>query len=103
MSAKGEIRRYLGYALRVLTKTDMKSLEIRATGNAIVKAIILIELVKRKVGDLHQISRISSIEIFDEFKPHAEGHEKKNNKRSITCFDCTLSKDELDSSDIGYQ
>jgi DNA-binding protein len=53
VTSKGQIKKYLGYALRVLTKTDMNSLEIRATGNAIVKALILIELVKRRVGDLH--------------------------------------------------
>jgi len=51
--AKGQIKKYLGYALRILTKTDFRSLEIRGTGNAIVKALILIELVKRRVGDLH--------------------------------------------------
>lgn len=53
VTSKGQIKKYLGYALRILTKTDMKSLQIKATGNAIVKALILIEIVKRKVGDLH--------------------------------------------------
>jgi len=53
VTSKGQIKKYLGYALRVLTKTDMKDLRIRATGNAIVKALILIEIVKRRVGDLH--------------------------------------------------
>jgi DNA-binding protein len=38
----------LGYAFRILTKTDHKDLKIRATGNAIVKALILIELIKRR-------------------------------------------------------
>jgi len=31
----------------------MRSLIIKATGNAIVKALILIEIIKRRVGDLH--------------------------------------------------
>jgi DNA-binding protein len=47
------IKKYLGYALRILTKTELQELVIRATGNAIVKALILIEIVKRRVGDLH--------------------------------------------------
>ena len=102
MTAKGQIKKYLGYALRVLTKTDLRSLEIRATGNAIVKALILIELVKRRIGDLHQISKITSTEIVDEFEPLVEGLEKIEQRRRVTCFDCTLSKDQLDESDIGY-
>ncbi len=53
MTSKGQIKKYLGYALRILTKTDMRDLIIKATGNAIVKALILIEIVKRRVGDLH--------------------------------------------------
>lgn len=53
VAAKGAIKNYLGYAFRILNKTDHRSLTIRATGNAIVKALILIELVKRRVGELH--------------------------------------------------
>jgi DNA-binding protein len=47
----------------------MRNLNIRATGNAIVKALILIEIVKRRVGDLHQINKIDSTEIVDEYEP----------------------------------
>ena len=53
VQAKGQIKNYLGYAFRILNKTDHRSLRIRATGNAIVKALILIELVKRRVGNLY--------------------------------------------------
>jgi len=53
IQAKGQIKKYLGYAFRILNKTDYRTLKISATGNAIVKALILIELVKRRVGDLH--------------------------------------------------
>jgi len=36
----------------------------------------LIELVKRRVGDLHQVSKIYSMEIVDVFEPKLEGLEK---------------------------
>lgn len=39
--------------MRIFEKTAFRELKVRATGNAIVKALILIELVKRRVGDLH--------------------------------------------------
>jgi DNA-binding protein len=60
VTAKGQIKKQLGYALRIFNQTDFPSLEIRGTGNAIVKALILIELVKRRVGNLHQVNTITS-------------------------------------------
>jgi ribonuclease P/MRP protein subunit RPP25 len=81
----------------------MRNLNIRATGNAIVKALILIEIVKRRVGDLHQINKIDSTEITDEYEPQQEGLEKTTQKRRVTCLDCNLSKDPLDTKNIGYQ
>jgi DNA-binding protein len=60
VQAKGQIKNYLGYAFRILNKTDHKQLIISATGNAIVKALILTELVKRRIGNLHQINKIDS-------------------------------------------
>jgi len=69
VTSKGEIKKYLGYALRVFTMTDMRNLNIRTSGNAIVKALILIEIVKRRIGGLHQVNNIYSTEIIDEFEP----------------------------------
>ena len=63
ITSKGQIKNYLGYAFRIFNKTSHRSLKIRATGNAIVKALILIELVKRRVADLHQLNKIYSIEL----------------------------------------
>ena len=105
VTSKGQIKKYLGYALRILTKTDMRELLIKATGNAIVKALILIEIVKRKVGDLHQINEIKSMEITDCYEPvDADGElENFEQKHRVTCLDCKLSKDELDVDHIGYQ
>jgi ribonucleases P/MRP protein subunit RPP25 len=105
VTSKGKIKSYLGYALRIFDaeKANLRSLKIRATGNAIVKALILIELVKRRVGDLHQINEITSTEITDEYEPQVEGLERIEQKRRVTCLDCTLSKDPLDTNHIGYQ
>ena len=50
VSVNGEIRKYLGYAHYVLEKSGNKFLTIKATGNAIGKAMTLVELVKRKIG-----------------------------------------------------
>ena len=73
VAVAGKVSSYLGYAFRILNKSEHRSLTIRATGNAIVKALILIELVKRRIGDLHQLNTIHSMVIEDEFKPKEEG------------------------------
>jgi len=83
-------------------------LTIRATGNAIVKALILIELVKRRVGDLHQKNKIYSLEIkSEEDSKVPEGMvqdgEKKVATRRVTAMDTELSKVPLDTTDPGYQ
>lgn len=108
VAAKGQIKNYLGYAFRILNKTDHRSLKIRATGNAIVKALILIELVKRKVGeiysyDLHQQNKIYSMEIVSYEESKVEGMEKIEVRRRVTAMDTILSKDMLDEADPGYQ
>jgi len=83
-------------------------LTIRATGNAIVKALILIELVKRRVGDLHQKNRIYSLEIkSEEDSKIPEGMVQDKEKtiaiRRVTAMDTELSKIPLDTTDPGYQ
>ena len=98
VAVAGKVSSYLGYAFRILNKSEHRSLTIRATGNAIVKALILIELVKRRIGDLHQLNTIHSMVIEDEFKPKGEGMENVKQVRRVTALDCVLSKDELDSS-----
>jgi len=95
VAAKGAIKNYLGYAFRILNKTDHRSLTIRATGNAIVKALILIELVKRRVGELHQLNKIYSMEIVSH-EDRIEGMDKIETRRRVTAMDTTLSKDPLD-------
>lgn len=100
VAAKGHIKNYLGYAFRILNKTNHQQLKIRATGNAIVKANILIELVKRRVGDLHQLNSIYSMVISSAEEKLGE---KIETKRRVTAMDTLLSKTALDPKDPGYQ
>ena len=68
-----------------------------------VKALILIELIKRRIGDLHQLNKIHSMTVVDVFQPTEEGFEQVEQPRRVTCFDCILSKLPLDNADVGYQ
>lgn len=100
VAANGQIKKYLGYAFLILKK-DYRSVTIRATGNAIVKALILIELVKRRYGELHQINKIYSKQIVA--VQEIEGMDKVENRMIVTAMDTILSKDQLDVNDPGYQ
>jgi len=108
VAAKGKIKSYLGYAFRILNKTDYRQLKIKATGNAIVKALILVELIKKKVGeihnyDLHQSNVIYSMEIVSFEESKIEGMEAIESRRRVAAMDTILSKDPLDESEPGYQ
>lgn len=81
-------------------------MKISATGNAIVKALILIELVKRRVGNLHQINHIESDVIKSIEKPKVEEMENVETKRRVTKMETTLIKDgenvDVDKNHVGY-
>jgi hypothetical protein len=68
-----------------------------------VKALILIELVKRRIGDLHQLNKIHSTVIVDVYEPKVEGLEKITQPRRVAALDCILSKEPLDNEKVGYQ
>ena len=87
------MKQYLNFALRVLTKTDIGDVYIRATEDSIEKALDLIEIVKRRVGGLYQFNKIDSTEIIEESEPELEGLEKTTQKRHVVWFECNLSKD----------
>lgn len=100
----GQVSSYLGFALKVLNKSESASVTVKAEGNAIVKALILVELVKRRVGDLAQLNSINS-RLVEVESGEFDGDAESVIMRRVTSFECLLSKqdDDLDSSNAGYQ
>jgi DNA-binding protein Alba len=76
VTTKGSLHFLLSIATNILNDAETKVLTIKATGNAIVKAVNLTEIVKRRVGDLHQINKIHHIEIEEVYEPLMEGLDK---------------------------
>jgi DNA-binding protein len=93
----------MGYAFKVFSKFNFRELKVKATGNAIVKAMILIELIKRREKNLYQINEIYSIEKVTYEESTIEGMDKIPNTRRITALEVLLSKDPLDKNHPGYQ
>ena len=63
----------------------------------------IVELIKRKIGNLHQINKIQTMVITDKYEPKIEGLEPTEIVRKVTAFDCILSKEPLYETDPGYQ
>merc|ERR1712151_364889 len=61
------------------------------------------EVIKRRFKGLHQITKIGSQEIVDEYEPLEEGLDMVTETRSLPFVEIKLSKEELDTSDKGYQ
>ena len=103
VALSGPINKYFKYAVKLLNKPDEYShITIRASGNAIRKAIILVEEIKQKIGDLHQQNTIQSISVDDVWEPKIIGLEVLKQTRQITAYDCILSRAPIDETNPGY-
>merc|ERR1712204_65874 len=67
------------------------------------KAVTAVEIIKRRFKGLHQITKLGSQEVVDEYEPLEEGLDNVTETRNLPFLEITLSKTALDSSDKGYQ
>ncbi|KAF9682763.1 hypothetical protein SADUNF_Sadunf05G0142300 [Salix dunnii] len=72
-------------------------------GRAINKTVMIAELIKRRIADLHQNTSIGSTDITDMWEPLEEGLLPLETTRHVSVITITLSKKELDTSSTGYQ
>lgn len=83
--------------------TPLEYITIKGVSNAVESAVKLAELIKHRIKGLHQVNRISHISIVDEYEPLEEGLDQLKFTRIVTILEITLSKKELDTTDVGYQ
>uniref|UniRef100_A0A5B6ZHS3 DNA/RNA-binding protein Alba-like domain-containing protein n=1 Tax=Davidia involucrata TaxID=16924 RepID=A0A5B6ZHS3_DAVIN len=72
-------------------------------GRAINKTVTIVELIKRRIVGLHQITSIGSTDITDTWEPLEEGLLPLETTRHVSMITITLSKEELNTSSVGYQ
>jgi Na+/phosphate symporter len=96
------IGRYLRRAVEVLASKEGDAIVIKGVSNAMESVVKLAELIKHRVKKLYQVSKISGLEIVDEYEPLEEGLDHLQFKRTVTMLVVTLSKTPLDNKDIGY-
>jgi len=103
LTAQGSISAYVSRAGTVFNELEKNHVLLKATGSALTKAVTTAEVIKRRFKGLHQITTIGSLEITDTYEPLEEGLEIVHDTRSVPFIEITLSKEALDTSDLGYQ
>jgi len=99
------IGRYLKRAWELLNGAEGSNdtVIIKGVSNAVQSAVNLAELIKHRVKGLHQINKISNINIVDQYEPLIEGLDNLEFTRIVTMLQITLTKSSnVDKTDIGY-
>ncbi|XP_045598685.2 DNA/RNA-binding protein ALBA1 isoform X1 [Procambarus clarkii] len=92
---------YVYYVTRL--KTDQQQLWI-GSGPAAVKAVSCVEVIKKRIANLHQITRLVYKNRVEEYwEPKLDGLDRLRVVREVPTIVILLSKDPLDSSVFGYQ
>jgi DNA-binding protein len=102
ITKNGIIGKYISYAFRII-QDENKSLVIKAMGQTIHRAIIVAEILKRRIAGLHQINELGSVEVVDIYEPIEEGLDRVELKRRIPAISIILSTQPLDTRHPGYQ
>ncbi|XP_050212554.1 uncharacterized protein LOC126664283 [Mercurialis annua] len=103
ITSQGRMRSYISYAMTLLQEKGSNEIVFKAMGRAINKTVTIVELIKRRIVGLHQITVIGSTDITDTWEPLEEGLLPLETTRHVSMITITLSKEELNTSAIGYQ
>ncbi|KAI5069015.1 hypothetical protein GOP47_0015316 [Adiantum capillus-veneris] len=103
ITTQGLMRNYISYATTLLQEKRVSEIVLKAMGRAINKAVMLAEIIKKRMGGLHQDVSIGSLPITDVWEPLEEGLVPVETIRHVSMIAITLSKKVLDTSSSGYQ
>ncbi|KAI3460430.1 hypothetical protein Pfo_017093 [Paulownia fortunei] len=103
ITSQGRMRSYITYAMTLLQEKGSDEIVFKAMGRAINKTVTIVELIKRRIVGLHQSTAIQSTDITDTWEPLEEGLQTLETTRKVSMVTITLSKKELDKTNIGYQ
>ncbi|XP_076925704.1 uncharacterized protein LOC143587008 isoform X2 [Bidens hawaiensis] len=103
ITSQGRMRNYITYGIGLLQEKGSSEIVFKAMGRAISKTVTIVELIKRRVVGLHQITTIGSTDITDTWEPLEEGLLPIETTRHVSMITVTLSTKELNTSSVGYQ
>ncbi|KAM4809223.1 ribonuclease P protein subunit p25-like protein [Rhinophrynus dorsalis] len=100
-----KIRNLMGFAVGKMENESVRQILFSGSGKALSKTITCVEIMKRRLKDLHQITKIfyrQTEEIWEPIVPDV-GLDPLTVKRNSPAICVLLSKDPLDTSEPGYQ
>lgn len=97
VKAQGGLARYVQYAIKMF-RSNQKTLVLKGAGTATSKVLHLTEILKRRIGDLHQTNSVYSVEVDDRRE-----NPSKDGKRRMSVFETVLSVEPLEKENVGYQ
>lgn len=109
VNAKFGISNYISSALKLFNgepgKTKYDTVKITAMSKAIFNAVSVVEVLKRRVVGLHQLTEIASEEVNDTYEPINKevGVENVTLTHRVSKIIVTLSRNQLDVKNPGYQ
>ncbi|KAL2512827.1 Alba DNA/RNA-binding protein [Abeliophyllum distichum] len=103
ITSQGRMRSYITYSMSLLQEKGSDEIVFKAMGRAINKTVTIVELIKRRIVGLHQITSIQSTDITDTWEPLEEGLQILETTRKVSMITIKLSKKELDTANVGYQ
>lgn len=100
-----KIRNLMGFAIGKMEGESVRQILFSGTGKALGKTLTCVEIMKRRVKDLHQITKIFYRQTEEIWEPIVAevGLDPLTVKRNCPSICVLLSKDPLDTSEPGYQ
>uniref|UniRef100_A0ABM5EXH6 Ribonuclease P protein subunit p25 n=1 Tax=Pogona vitticeps TaxID=103695 RepID=A0ABM5EXH6_9SAUR len=102
-----KIRNLMGFAMGRMELADTRQIVFRGYGRAVTKTITCVEIMKRKLGGLHQVTKVqykTLLEVWENSDPQVEGQaEHLTVHKNVPSICILLSKDPLDPNQMGYQ
>ncbi|MBN3274239.1 RPP25 protein, partial [Polyodon spathula] len=104
-----KIRNLMGFTMSRMEDESMQQIVFSGSGRAITKTITCVEIMKRKVGGLHQVTKLryqSLREVWESREqqdPKGESSENLMVHKNVPSICILLSKDPLDPQKQDYQ
>ncbi|MBN3284384.1 RP25L protein, partial [Polyodon spathula] len=100
-----KIRNLMGFAIGRMESDTARHILFSGTGKAVAKTISCVEIMKRRVKGLHQLTRLLYRHIEEHWEPLVPeaGLDTLTVKRNVPAIWVLLSKDPLDTAEPGYQ
>ncbi|XP_051580963.1 ribonuclease P protein subunit p25-like protein [Myxocyprinus asiaticus] len=105
-----KIRNLMGFAMARMQdetgtggQTGLRQVVFSGSGRAVTKTITCAEIMKRKIGGLHQMTKLQYKGLREVWESQEGGDSEMTVHRTLPCISILLSKDPLDPLEPGYQ